>query len=518
MFIKSPHALRIGLCARTQYLAAVALPLLIYVITRALVLSFTVDESTSYTHHVLASLPDILRYNVPVAPSNNHLLNTLLMKAADRYLGPTEFALRLPNVIAYCCYLVASALIIRRVRRDRLMLPAFLLLAVNPFLLDWFSLARGYGLGLALMLGSLYFLIRALEQRPCRTKDLYPASILASLTVTANIPFLDYFLAFLVWAACVVLLDQMIFQRASPSRHPLLTIALAFAPLFLALALTLAIMAPPILKLHRMGEFYYGGTRGFWRDTLGSLAQATLYGVPATNALVPVLPVVAVVLFSAAIVAVLIMLAREGLIAARRPGPTVVGITLLTATLPILEHYLLGTRFRLDRTAIDLVPLFCLSLVAWSQSDCASLKLGFAGDRIFATALVAISGLALINLAVSVNWSHPYYIDYDASTKQMMADLSLDYRTRQAGHGTVTLAVPPYVDAAVNFYRITWKMTWLKLVVHTSVARECDCTYIYSRPQDALGLPASYARRLSTIKTYPTTGYTLSVLTAESSP
>jgi hypothetical protein len=515
---KSPQASRVGLCTRTLSLAAISLPLLIYVITRALAISFTVDESISYTQHVLTSLPDIFRYNVPLASSNNHLLNTLLMKAAGRYLGPTEFALRLPNVIAYCGYLWASGLIVRRVRGDRLMLPAFLLLVVNPFLLDWFSLARGYGLGLALMLGSLYFVIRALERRPCQTKDLYPASILASLTVIANIPFLDYFLAFLVWVTCIVLLDQMTLRQGSRRRLPLLTIVPPFAPLILALVIALAIMAPPILKLHRMGEFYYGGTRGFWPDTLGSLSRATLYGAPTTNALVPVLPVVALVLFSAPVVAALIMLVREGSIALRRPGPTAVGITLLTATLPILEHYLIGTRFRLDRTAIDLIPLFCLSLVAWSRSDFASLKLGLVGDRVFATALTTISGLALVNLAVSVNWMHPYYIDYDASTKQMMADLSLDYRTRQGGHGAVTLAVPPYVDATVNFYRITWKMSWLKPVVSNSLTRECDCTYVYSWPPDRLALRADCARRLLTIRTYPSTGYTLSVLIADSRP
>src|SRR5687768_13699820 len=78
--------------------------LLGYTSYRAYVLSFTFDESFSYTAYATRTVPEILGFYLPTA--NNHLLNSLLMKLSDNLFGNHPFALRLPNLLAHAAYLI----------------------------------------------------------------------------------------------------------------------------------------------------------------------------------------------------------------------------------------------------------------------------------------------------------------------------------------------------------------------------------------------------------------------------
>ena len=54
-----------------------------------------------------------------------------------------------------------------------IVIAGFVLLALNPFVLDFFSLARGYGLALACLMSSLYLLARAHEEEPEGRRAIY---------------------------------------------------------------------------------------------------------------------------------------------------------------------------------------------------------------------------------------------------------------------------------------------------------------------------------------------------------
>ncbi len=67
--------------------------LFVYVILRAYLLSFTHDESLSYT---------IVEGKITWGKTaNNHLLNTLLMSLSSSLFGMSELGLRLPNVLSF---------------------------------------------------------------------------------------------------------------------------------------------------------------------------------------------------------------------------------------------------------------------------------------------------------------------------------------------------------------------------------------------------------------------------------
>src|ERR1041385_7728483 len=84
--------------------------------------------------------------------ANNHLLNTWLMKCSVWFFGDSEFALRLPNVLCGGIFLAAAMKLAEKMFEKKWMVfSAFILLTFNPYLLDFFSTARGYGISLALV-------------------------------------------------------------------------------------------------------------------------------------------------------------------------------------------------------------------------------------------------------------------------------------------------------------------------------------------------------------------------------
>ena len=80
------------------YLFLPAFLLFAYVAFRAMQLSLIWDEANTFFEHVRT--PFWLPNNYNYMSANNHLLNTWLMKCSVNVFGESEFALRLPNVIA----------------------------------------------------------------------------------------------------------------------------------------------------------------------------------------------------------------------------------------------------------------------------------------------------------------------------------------------------------------------------------------------------------------------------------
>ena len=83
---------------------------------------------------------------------NNHLLNTLLIKLFTQGFGLSEFTMRIPALIGCGLYLLGLLKLLNIILEKHQLLIAFFLLAFHPFVADFYSLARGYSLGLGLMI------------------------------------------------------------------------------------------------------------------------------------------------------------------------------------------------------------------------------------------------------------------------------------------------------------------------------------------------------------------------------
>jgi hypothetical protein len=206
------------------------------VVIRAQRLSITVDEASTYLSFVWRIAPAHWDPS-----SNNHLLNTLLMRFFTTAFGLSHLSVRAGGIIGGAIYISAAYSISRMLSsRTIIRLIAFILIVFNPYVFDFLPLARGYSLALGLLLAAIA--IAATPGPPIRRCAL--VSVCLALSVFANFSF-----AF-IDAAILFALGLWIANRSLRSWFALL------AP-----ALMLAAILPSWTLLHwPHGELYTGTT------------------------------------------------------------------------------------------------------------------------------------------------------------------------------------------------------------------------------------------------------------------
>lgn len=125
--------------------------LIFYIFIKAKANTLTTDEAYTFLEYVYTG--DI--FNIGIA--NNHLLNTFFMYFSTK-LGYSEIFLRLPNLFAGTVYFVLSFFISKKTNYPLL---SVTILTAVPYLVDFFTLARGYGIActfIFLGLFNYYFL------------------------------------------------------------------------------------------------------------------------------------------------------------------------------------------------------------------------------------------------------------------------------------------------------------------------------------------------------------------------
>ncbi len=459
---------------------ALALLLWTYTAVRAARLSFTHDESLTYLRAVRNPVARILAFEVGM-PSNNHLLNSLLAKLSA-LISESPFALRLPNVLAHGLYLAAALLLARHVAAGYARVLALVILTLNPFLLDFFSLCRGYGLACGFEMMALYLLVKSSDAPDVRPMRSLAASLLAAFSPLANLSFLVFFLAF---SATICLLDLA--KWALPrirSADPKPSNARVVGALVLQLALAgllCAFVVPIGLRLKEMGELYYGGDVGLLADTAASLLEATTYYRPYPDALR-----VALQVLSVALAACVLGLAAHAAWKRLPRAAWVCFVPLLTAAICLVQNRVLGTKFPVDRTALFFVPMLALALVVAAAS---------AERRHLSYALLGAGALLLsVNAARTLNFRYFAQWKYDASTKQMLARLSEIKRGRRTRLGVNWLFEP-----TINYYREVNDLSWLARVDRSGVDGEFD--YYFYLPEDQQAMASHPVRIVRKFKT-----------------
>ena len=135
---------------------AIGVSIFSYTLTRAILLSFTWDESFSYLQYVRNEI--LFRDKYEAMDANNHLLNTWLNIYLVKLFGVSELVLRIPSLIAHLLFLFFSFKLVKNFQGTLLIIASFLIINLNPYVLDFFSLSRGYALSLGLMMTSIYYL------------------------------------------------------------------------------------------------------------------------------------------------------------------------------------------------------------------------------------------------------------------------------------------------------------------------------------------------------------------------
>jgi uncharacterized membrane protein len=429
--------------------------------------SITADEAFAYDWYVVKPFNWILIvYN-----ASNHVLHTLLCRLSVQALGLSELTLRLPSLLGGLVYLTFVYKLCRHLFRNQwTFLLAVAALILNPFIMDYLSAARGYGMALGFFTAALYFVIRFFDDEPkaANANRVSGAAILLGLSISANLVFLFPAVAL---AGTLTLLKLVDARQAGGWIQKLLWIA---GRLWLPLAVTAGLfLALPLAHANR-GSFFYG--KDLLRNTTLSLVQRSLFHqsnvfLPdtysafvrrsaeiITNWVVPV--ILALVLVTLAPVCWRWLRERD----LRRLGNLdrayllVGAILAISVGLLVAAHYLAGILYPDNRTAIYLVALLTLAWMLLIEKAVDAPHFGRAIGML-AAAPVAVAILLFLR---GFTTSYYYEWRYDAGTKRIFHLLE--------GHGQFSssrqmrVGVDWKLDLSLNFYRHMYQADWMAKV------------------------------------------------------
>ncbi len=470
-------------------LAMMAGGLGVYSLYRAAALSFTHDESLTYNEFIWRPVQHIISGKVSTA--NNHIINTLLMKLFAWMFGNNDFALRLPNVLAHFCYIFFSYSLARRLKSPTLVLCGFVLLNFNPFLLDFFSLARGYGLSIALMMASISFFMKFFDERRDK-RSLFWCFFCAFFAV------FSCFTMLLFYAALIVAFVLNIKITATPTTRAKAILKELAIPVLISILMA-SYSYTPISRLIEHGQLYYGGTTGFWHDTVSSLIKTSLYDQNYANAAAPIVNGF-LILSLALIVALLVFITYKRRAQTFQSEFVIFAILFaLPCLLSLMQCWFTGSKYMLDRTALFLIPLFFLCFIF----ACYEVLRTTNAKKIVHTFAITITSVFFLHTLLAANFDHTLLWKYDATTKELLNDLETQVKADGRSADTIKLGVTWFHAPSMNYYKTVKGLKWLAPVTREGFQGPYD--YYFLQDEDVSQLQN---KDIKVIKKYPLSGST----------
>lgn len=434
-------------CSSSQlWLIGTAVFALLWAIARASAQSITIDEADSFLIWAARSSPSHWQ-----PASNNHVLNSLLMRLFTSIFGVSHLTVRAPALLGAALYISAACCLSRLLTRDFILQwPLFVCLVYNPFVFDYLVAARGYSLAVGLMMCAVAVAAHChSEIARGRPRPLPEAcalcSICLALSFAANFSF-----AFVDAAALL-----MIFLWAGRRRTAREKLRLLAACVLPGLLVTVFLSASVVLDWPR-GQLWYGARS--LRQTLRSVVDASLYQLnpqivnpllyPFLNRLKPFL----LPLLGAFCVWRLLLILRSRSLPREAHaawlaalGTALVGTVALSLSVHRLSYRLFHLLLPIDRTALYLAPL-CTLIAGVAAAFPLPSRMGRLSQRglILMLFLVASYFLLCLRLTYFKEWR------WDGDTKAVYSVLAF------YNHAYGVRDVPAnwqYV-AALNFYRV----------------------------------------------------------------
>jgi len=413
-------------------LSVIAMLLFGYSAIRAFRLSFTSDESYTFIEYVANNFTTFSHYGS--FDANNHLLNTWLMELSSKIFGISEFTLRLPNVLAHLIFLFYSARLVRHLSSPTLIIAAFLILNVNPFLLDFFSLARGYGISLALMMGSLCHAYEFIGLRRSY-RSAFCAVLFAAVALLSYFLLLNYLLIITMVFVIVNFVRNNEVDLPNKSEKMLLQIRTA---LILMSPLAILLFALPIMfHLKAANAFAFGDHQGFWSDTVGSLIANNLYEDNAVKGAMDIVQTGVVVFIIIAIISMAWILSRRE-VRSRNPFFIFIFVVLFLCLIANgMQHEWMGINYLRGRYALYYYLLFLVLMIQFFDTLSKEKMVRISHSMGILIALFFIMNfLNAANLHYVNNWKK------ESDLKDMLHDVQRLSAERGLEKDTLNIGIP----------------------------------------------------------------------------
>lgn len=239
------------------------LGLLIYAILRAWIVEPIHDEVATYFHYIETGE---IKGGRSLMDANNHLFNSWLGNLSYRLFGEHFFLFRLPAIACFCLYFWSSRKLTRYLNLGIWGELCFLALNTIPWIFDYFSYTRGYGLAIGFFMAALLQLFLWLKEK--HTGHLILLLLFLYLAVLSNLTYLVTSLILLSYLVFVTLLYAKKIGIKALVFHAFLMIVFCFALI-------------PLIEfsfaLKEAGALYYGSLDGLWWVTGKTLSRYVFF-------------------------------------------------------------------------------------------------------------------------------------------------------------------------------------------------------------------------------------------------
>lgn len=418
--------------------------LFLVILYKVINLPITIDEVPTVWFYSKYSFWEIMMYpdNIP----NNHILNTMLAKLSMMIFGKEQWAVRLPSLLSFIVFGFGVFRILKLVLKPTsyFFLPAAILF-INPYLLDFFGLCRGYAISTTMVTLTVGFMIEGfMRKKPMLIWLSLLTSILASYS---------NFSALVFWVATTAIIWFYFFVESKKDWKKLIkpTIILFFISVaYLALIIT------PIIKMQSTNEFQYWTSRGFYSETIKSLIVDWWYDSKILSSVsldLWAILLIIIVLFSIFYFLRNLIKTKFSVQSFYQPIFVTTAILLLPALVSIIQSIILKTPNLNGRTAMFFFPLIS-SVFAITFSLIPEFKKQWIHKSLAAFAIVIL----VINLTSRVSLKHVKEFYFDQNTLEV-----INYIKEKSDGKPISLKTSWFFNPSFYFYTYTEKAPWIDL-------------------------------------------------------
>lgn len=365
-----------------------ALAAFVYVALRSYFLQITHDEAWSFR------LVDIFYLNAMGGLANTHWLNSFFIKIWSIAIGNDPWMLRIHSVLSFILY---SYFLFRFYKKLNFISSKILLISffiVNLFALEYFSLARGYGLTLAFFLGAIFYAYKFVFENDFEIKYFNKSLILGAISIAANYASFFHYSALITIMLLFVIINEKSLKVVFTRKY------------FFGISIYFSVSLITIINLILIdiygNDLRFGADNSFIFETLASIFVNAFYIQEfypyQAHCLKPFYPI-AVILFS-----IIIISSIWALIAKNQKLIFFSILFFIPYFLNHLVYYLFDKPFPIGRTALILIPAIFFIIIFVFES------LKFERIKIMLSLFLIISSSVLVfsraNLKYSFAWKH----------------------------------------------------------------------------------------------------------------
>lgn len=372
--------------------------LIVFITVRAFTVAMTYDETGSFIYLIDSSIFNVFFGSGEWNSANNHVINTLCMQLGYRLFGPYEAALRWGSVVAGLIYFryAYKLSVLWNGKYSWRFLFSFFILNSCVFLLEFFSLARGYSMVATATLASIYY-INVWISNSDRKYFKY-AIIALCIGLFGNLTVVLPFGAFFI-------LSFLYFLKTHSK--PLAGYLKLLLPSLPYLIVTAAMLAMPVYWLSTNGELEYGPDS--IAATLFSLVKS--YFVPFGFFFKMNHIYTTAIAIGISMIALYFITAANVLKGKKDYAFFNFSLFLIMVLLAVLQHWVMGSNYPENRTAI----VFYIPVLAGLAASVNS----FRDTRIRTAAFILVTGLLLTNFILLINFKSSREWWFDIHSRRM---------------------------------------------------------------------------------------------------